>query len=132
MKSIIITTILTALCLTSNAVNNDTIISLQDEKVIALTDIWSLDQGVRSDINLYCKLPNEFLHKIDSISIDYIRRFGFDTQLSKYYKDKYKHLSSAIYAVLLHNPHRLFEPEIYALLKNEMREKRIKYHNIPL
>ena len=59
-----------------------------DSTVITLAEIWSLDQGVRSDVSLYLENSREFNLRIDSIcfdkAIECIRHFGWVTDLGKY------------------------------------------------
>ena len=56
-----------------------------DSTVITLAEIWSLDQGVRSDVSLYLENSRKFNLRIDSIcfdkAIECIRHFGWVTDL---------------------------------------------------
>ena len=78
-----------------------------DSTVIALAEIWSLDQGVRSDVSLYLENSRKFNLRIDSIcfdkAIECIRHFGWVTDLGKY-NSTHGYLLQALTAVMLHSP----------------------------
>ena len=99
-----------------------------DSTVIALAEIWSLDQGVRNDVSLYLENSREFNLRIDSIcfdkAIECIRHFGWVTDLGKY-NSTHGYLLQALTAVMLHNPHRLMDGDVYSLLRTEAEAGRL-------
>lgn len=103
-------------------------ISKNDRIAIELAEIWGLDQGVRQNIELFYKLDKAFINKLDSMifdkTIDFIKEYGWVTDLGKY-DSIYSYLPEVLYAVMLHNPHRLIDSSIYELLKNEVKARRL-------
>lgn len=99
-----------------------------DSTVITLAEIWSLDQGVRSDVSLYLENSREFNLRIDSIcfdkAIECIRNFGWVTDLGKY-NSTHGYLLQALTAVMLHSPHRLMDGDVYSLLRTESEAGRL-------
>ena len=99
-----------------------------DSTVIALAEIWSLDQGVRNDVSLYLENSREFNLRIDSIcfdkAIECIRHFGWVTDLGKY-NSTHGYLLQALTAVMLHSPHRLMDGDVYSLLRTEAEAGRL-------
>ncbi len=125
---IILPLFLIALSLQAQQETIDTTITADERKVILLSEMWSLDQSIRSDVNIYYNLPPEFINKMDSICFDkayeYLRTFGWDLNIGKYEKE-FGHLSTMLSAILMHNPKRIMEPEVYKLLRNEALEGRL-------
>lgn len=105
----------------------------QDSLSFELCQIYGLDQGIRDkflwkkDVDL-----GNVQSVIDTLNfdrvIDFVKKNGFPTkQLLGEDNIKIECVSSAVTAVLLHNPHRLVNEKIYFdLFVNEIRLNRMK------
>lgn len=126
MKKIFIALILLSNC-NADMFCADKITKL-DSMVISLMDIYSLDQGIRSDVNLYLNNSKAFNLRMDSIcfnkAINFIKKFGWPNDLGKY-NDSYGYLLESLTAVMLHSPHRLIDKSVYELLKEEIISGRL-------
>lgn len=126
MKSYILNSILffvvAAPCISQN---NKT---LQDSLSFELCQLFAADQSIRE-----LKLDKEIIiatKKLDSINfnkaISFIRQNGFPNEKllgENFYSQEC--VQAACTVVLLHNPRRAIEPDVYSLLKNEVEEKRL-------
>jgi hypothetical protein len=105
--------------------------SIQREYAFELAQIYALDQGVRNSyiLNEYEKESKKIVPAVDSINfekfIKLVRQYGYPGKsfLGEYFE--LESVCSAGIVVLLHNPRRIIEPEIYHLLKNEVESKRL-------
>lgn len=104
----------------------------RDSIAFFLSQMYGLDQGIRQE-ELSKKHPGDIQKiwsSVDSINFDkfiaFVDKYGIPTQelLGEHYKQESVRGSTAV--ILLHNPHRLFHPEVYALLKREVAAGRLR------
>ncbi|TVQ93498.1 MAG: hypothetical protein EA393_02150 [Bacteroidetes bacterium] len=105
--------------------------SVRETLAFELAQICAFDQGIRNDhlIRNYGKEITKLLPAVDSLNFDkfikIVKEFGYpnETLLGKYFiHECVRKVGSYI---LLHNPNRLIEPEIYQLFRNEVLEGRL-------
>jgi len=105
--------------------------SIRETLAFELAQICAFDQGIRNEhlIRNYGKEITKLLPAIDSLNfnrfIEIVKEFGYPNKwlLGEYYTHKcVRRVGSYI---LLHNPLRLAEPEVYQLFRNEVLEERL-------
>jgi hypothetical protein len=105
--------------------------SIQEKLAFELAQIYAFDQGIRDYhiMKTYREEWTKITPAIDSINFNkfvaIVQEYGFPGKaiLGKYYS--HESVSSAAIVVLLHNPKRLVEPEMYQLFRNEVLEGRL-------
>lgn len=104
---------------------------VRDSLALELAQIYGLDQGYR---NIYLKSGSpkdmeQAMLRIDSVNLDkimnFIKLYGYPNRklLGNYFDQQ--SIRNVGLVVFLHNPKRLFDPKIYAILKQETLEGRL-------
>lgn len=97
-----------------------------DSMAVILSGIYGLDQGIRDNSNLWGQSKRLREHT-DSVcyekALSFIRTYGYPHNLGKY--SGVEPIEAAIPVVLLHSPHRLKNPEVYQLLRSEIKAGRM-------
>jgi hypothetical protein len=112
-----------------NIISKQNEIHLKDSLAFELCKMYGLDQGVRESSGFKGKW--NFIFSVDSLNFDramkFIKENGYPNEKlvgEKNYKNEC--VSNSIFAILLHNPHRVVnEKENYQMLLNEVKSNRL-------
>ena len=98
----------------------------RDSLSFELCQLYGLDQGVREN-GIWSTLSKQTKLHIDSVCFEklivFIEKYGFpNEELLGEQNYSQECVENAAFAILLHSPHRLVEPEIYELLRKELEK----------
>ena len=90
-----------------------------------------MDQGIRDGyvLKTFSKEISSVMPTIDSINfqkfLNLVKEYGYPSKIVPEKYRKYESIKYVGLVMLLHNPHRLVEPDVYTLFKNEVKEGRL-------